>query len=81
MPLKICKSCTMSSARPSELRVPCSPEQEDVIADHLFEDAELGMLPDERAWIIAQVAKRVGDAKILSADLDIGSAEWIVRIQ
>jgi len=63
----------------TELRVPCSPEQEDVIADHVLYDTELGMLPDERAWILSRIRK-ITDAKIISANLDIVKAEWVVTI-
>lgn len=71
----------MTPSSPVELRIPCSPEQEEVIADHLFEEKELGMQPDERAWIISQVRKRAGNVRILGAELDVGSAEWIVQVQ
>jgi hypothetical protein len=63
------------------IRFPVSPEQEDVIADHLLLGKELGMLPDERAWIKAQTARRAPGLKILSADLDIENAEWQIEVQ
>jgi hypothetical protein len=62
------------------IRVPCSPEQKEVVLDHLLSLRELGMQPDERAWIIAQ-AKKQGAVKILAADLDIESGEWVVDIE
>lgn len=63
------------------IRFPVSPEQEDVIADHLLLGEELGMLPDERAWIRAQVAKLAPPLhRIKSADLDLENAEWKVDV-
>ena len=62
------------------LRIPCSPDQVDVIADHLLEGAELGMQPDERAWIIANVRRQHPTAVVVSADLDLGEAEWVVEL-
>jgi hypothetical protein len=62
------------------IRFPVSPEQEEVIADHLLLGGELGMLPDERAWIKAQASKRAPNRKIKSADLDIENAEWQVEV-
>lgn len=64
-----------------ELRIPCSPEQEDVIADHLFLGQALGMLPDERAWIIAHVHKQHPSGRVMAADLNIVAAQWIVQVQ
>jgi hypothetical protein len=63
-----------------ELQIPCSPEQLDVIADHLVDGAELGMQPDERVWIISQVRKQYPTAKVVHADLDLGDGEWTVKI-
>lgn len=63
------------------INFPVSPEQEDVIADHLLLGKELGMLPDERAWIKAQVRKRAPNYRILAAELDLESAEWKVTVQ
>lgn len=62
------------------IRIQCSPEQEDVIGDHLITGKPLGMVPDERAWIMAKVRK-VSTAKIASADLDMVNAEWVVTLQ
>lgn len=62
------------------LRIPCSPEQEDVIADHLFDERPLGMQPDERAWITSHVRRQYPQAKIVGADLDVAGASWIVTI-
>jgi hypothetical protein len=63
------------------IRVPCSPEQEDVIADHLFKGGPLGMQPDERAWIIAQVKQLGLKGRVKAADLDLASGEWILELQ
>lgn len=63
------------------IRFPVSPEQEEVIVDHLLEGVELGMQPDERAWILSSVHKMQPGAKVKSADLDLEAAEWIVEIK
>lgn len=63
------------------IRFPVSPEQEEVIADHLLLGSPLGMQPDERAWIRAQVAKQAPGKRIMSADLDIENAQWVVEVQ
>ena len=64
----------------NEIEIPCSPEQEDVIADHLLYGGELGILPDERAWIKNHVVKRHPNSRIMGAQLDIENAKWIVQI-
>jgi hypothetical protein len=63
------------------IRFSVSPEQEDVIADHLLFRHELGMQPDERAWIHAWTQKLQPGARILKAELDVSEAEWIVEIE
>lgn len=63
-----------------EFRIPCSPDQADVIADHLFLGHSLGMQPDERAWIIAQVKKQHPSGKVTGAVLDLSGAEWVVSV-
>lgn len=62
------------------IKIPCSPEQEDIIADHLFKRSELGILPDERAWIMARIRALYPDAKVCAADLLIDEASWNVTI-
>ena len=62
------------------IRFPVSPEQQEVIADHLLLGHELGMQPDERAWILAQSRALHPNARVKSADLDVESAEWIVEL-
>ena len=64
-----------------EVRIPCSPDQEDVIADHLLLGNAIGMQPDERAWIIANVRKLYPQARVQSADLDLAESEWVVQIK
>lgn len=63
-----------------EIKVPCSPEQEDVIADHLLFGGELGILPDERAWIKNHVQKRHPEGRVVTAQLDLENAQWIVEV-
>lgn len=62
------------------IKFPVSPDQEEVIADHLLLGRPLGMQPDERAWIKAQTAKRAAGKKIKSADLDLENAQWTVEV-
>ena len=64
-----------------ELRVPASPEQIDVLADHLIYGHELGMIADEKQWMIAQVRKKYSNATILAANLDCENAEWVLAIK
>lgn len=65
----------------SELRFPCSPEQEEIVADHLLLGYELGMQPDERAWILAQVRKVYPTGRVKAAELDLENAQWVVQVQ
>ncbi len=60
--------------------IDCSPEQLDVIADHLFYNKELGVLPDERAWMLSQARKQHPQCRIVSADLDIGNGTWTLQL-
>lgn len=64
----------------ARLTFDCSPEQMDVVADHLLLGAELGILPDEKHWILAQARKRVPNCRIASADLDIAEGKWHVTL-
>lgn len=64
----------------TEVKVPCSPEQEDVIAEHLLFGGELGILPDERAWIRNHVSKLVVGT-IVGAELDLENATWVVQVR
>jgi hypothetical protein len=63
-----------------QLSIPVSPEQEDVIADHLFGGKELGMLPDERAWMLNHARKKHPTCKIVKAELVIESAQWLLTL-
>ena len=62
------------------IRVPCSPEQEDVIADHAIMGSALGVLPDERQWMLAQAQQQSPGCKIVAADLDIENAMWELTV-
>lgn len=66
-----------------KLTFKCSPEQEEVIADHALSRGreELRMQPDERAWILANARAQVSGCKILAADLDIENGVWVVDIE
>lgn len=63
------------------IHIPVSTDQEDVIVDHVFSGAELGMVPDEKVWMLKQARSRHPDCKILAADLDIRELVWTLRIE
>ena len=63
-----------------KIEIDCSPEQLDVIGDHFLENKPLGMQPDERAWMLAQVRKQNSAYRILSADLDEYNGKWILEV-
>jgi len=63
-----------------ELVIDCSPEQMDVIADHLIENKELGVQPDERHWMIAQARKKYPNCVIKSADLNLYDGTWTLVV-
>jgi hypothetical protein len=52
-----------------------------VIADHVLLGTELGMQPDERAWILSHARKVYPEGKVTAADLDIENGQWVVQIQ
>jgi hypothetical protein len=62
------------------ITIDCSPEQMDVIADHLIEDKELGMQPDERHWMLAQARKLHPNCRILKADLNLYDGTWTLEL-
>lgn len=62
-----------------EIRVPVSPEQEELIVDHAI-GAELMLYPGERAWMLNQARKQVKNCIIVSADLDIENGEWVLSV-
>lgn len=63
------------------LIIPCSFEQAEVIADHFFENKELGLLPDERDWMLFQARQKYPTCKIVSADLCVSDAEWDLTLE
>ena len=63
-----------------KLTIPCSPEQIEVVADHLLEGNELGVLPDERAWMISYARKKIPNCRIVAAELNLENAEWNLTI-
>lgn len=64
-----------------KIKVECSPEQMEIIADYFIYDSELGILPDEKQWILSRVRKMHPHCKILKVELDIDCAEWILEIE
>lgn len=63
-----------------KLIIDCSPDQLDVIEDHLLDGKDIGMVSDERQWMIAQARKQYPTCKILGADLDLENGKWILNI-
>ncbi len=63
-----------------KLRVPVSPEQEDLLFEHAL-GGELVLAPGERAWMLNQLHKRRPKASIISAVLDIEEGEWVLDIK
>lgn len=63
-----------------KITIDCSPEQMEVITDHFLEGKQLGMQPDERAWMLAQARKQNSAFRILSADLDEHNGKWILEV-
>ena len=63
------------------LVIPVSPDQLEAIADHLLEGGELGMVPDERAWMYAQARKKHIGCKIIAANLNIEDATWALTLE
>ena len=63
------------------LAIPVSSDQEDVITEHVFGRAELGMVKDEKAWMMAQARKKHPGCKIIGADLNIPTLEWDLTIE
>ena len=61
--------------------IPVSPEQEEVITEHVFNKAELGMVADEKAWMLNHARKKYPGCKILAADLNIPTMEWDLTIE
>jgi hypothetical protein len=63
------------------IEVDCSPEQLEVIGDHLLDGKELGMQPDERHWMVAQARKLHPTCKVLNADLNLTKGTWSLEIE
>lgn len=64
-----------------ETKIPCSPEQLDVIFDHIFYGSDLGMLPDERNWMVNYLNKKIGNVKITKAELIIEYGQWKIEYE
>ena len=63
------------------ITISVSPEQEDIITDHVFNGGELGVVADEKIWMLTQARKKYPGCKILSADLNIPTLEWDLTIE
>jgi len=63
------------------ITIPVSPEQEEVIAEHFINGSELGVVVDEKVWMLAQARKQHPGCKILAADLNIPTLEWDLTIE
>lgn len=61
--------------------IPVSPEQEEIITDHVFQKGELGVVADEKAWMLSHARKAHPGCKILGADLNIPTLEWDLTLE
>ena len=61
--------------------IPVSPEQEEVITEHVFNRGELGVVNDEKAWMLSHARKKYPGCKIVGADLNIPTLEWDLTIE
>lgn len=68
------------AADTQEVRVPISPEQEELLFEHAL-GAELVLAPGERTWMLNQLHRKKPKAVIASAVLDIESGEWILQVK
>lgn len=65
-----------------ELRVPVSPEQEELIMEFaVTENKQLGIYTDERVWMLGQARKLKPGCKIKGADLDLEKGEWVLEVE
>lgn len=64
-----------------EFVIPVSPEQEDVIFDHVFYGAELGVLPDEKAWVYRMFRRTHPKATLTRNELDITTCTWKLTLE
>lgn len=64
-----------------DIQIPVSADQEDAIVDHVFNGVELGMVPDEKVWMLNHARKLHPGCKILGADLDIVKLQWALTIE
>ncbi len=63
------------------VNIPCSPEQIEIILDHLIYEEEIGMERDEKVWILNHVRRDHPGSKVLGANLNQGELLWEVTIQ
>lgn len=63
------------------LTIPISPDQEDVLFDHVMYGAELGVVVDERAWMMAHAQKAHPGCKLLAADLNLAEGVWVLTLK
>lgn len=61
--------------------IPVSPDQEDVITEHVLNGGELGVVADEKVWMLAQARKAHPGCRILGADLNVPTLEWDLTIE
>jgi hypothetical protein len=62
----------------SLLKIPCTLEQEHLIAEHLLSGKNLFVHPNERRYLIRQVARLAPGSTITSAEIDLENAQWLV---
>jgi hypothetical protein len=55
--------------------------QEETIAQHALELAELVVFPGERQWMVQQARKQVPGCHVLSANLDVENGRWDLEVE
>lgn len=64
-----------------EITIPVSPEQKDAIMYCVLMEEEIGMVPDERVWMVTNARKKHPDCKVTAADLDSANMQWLLTIE
>lgn len=60
--------------------LPCSFEQENIIADHIFYGNALGILPIEKERISIYLKKQHPGGTLVKAELIMEDAKWLLHV-
>lgn len=63
------------------VKLPCSFEQGEMVADHHMYGGGVVILDAERLRLVQEMMKRHPDQRIASADLDIETCEWTIELK